>query len=688
MNALSHETSPYLLQHADNPVAWRPWSPEALALAERQDRPILLSIGYSACHWCHVMAHESFEDEATAAVMNEHFINIKVDREERPDLDRIYQTAHQLLTQRGGGWPLTLFLTPGDQTPFFSGTYFPREARYGLPAFRDLLAQVAGYYRRHQDEIRRQNGRVQEALQNLTPPRDDTAHLDAVPLDISFQQLSQSFDETHGGFGAAPKFPQPARLEHLLRYWHASSLRGRPNARALHMARHTLSCMAAGGIHDHLGGGFSRYAVDAQWRIPHFEKMLYDNALLLPLYAWLHALSDDTAPGGMLETAMEETAQWVMRDMQSPEGGYYAALDADSEGEEGRFYVWDDKEIRDLLTPEEYQVFAPAYGLDQQPNFEGRWHLHRASDGAELASRTGRPPAESSSLLATARKKLLDRRAQRVWPGRDDKILTAWNALMIRGMAIAARHLDKRGYLASATRALDFIRKRLWRDGRLLATYKDGTARHPACLDDYAFLLDALLEMLQVQWRNEDLSLAVSLADCLLEHFQDRENGGFFFTADDHEHLLYRPKPFGDDATPSGNGIAARALGRLGHLLGEPRYLRAAENTLRGAWPSIMQLPSGHGALLTALEEYLEPPQMIILRGKGEALTQWARSCLLPWAPRRLVFAIPSPTTGLPGILADYEETRDEVTAYLCSGTSCTGPISNPGLLKQRLLPE
>ncbi|HFQ91823.1 MAG TPA: thioredoxin domain-containing protein, partial [Chromatiales bacterium] len=406
LNALARETSPYLLQHARNPVEWYPWGTEALELAVRQDKPILLSIGYSACHWCHVMAHESFENEATAALMNKYFINIKVDREERPDLDKIYQTAHHLLMGRGGGWPLTLFLTPGDLTPFYSGTYFPREARHGLPAFGDLLRQAAGYYASHRAEISEQNGRLLAALRNLVPASGQ-AHLDAAPLDLAFQQLLQEFDERHGGFGGAPKFPQPARLEFLLRYWHASVQGGHPNAQALRMARLTLICMARGGLHDLLGGGFYRYAVDEAWTIPHFEKMLNDNALLLTLYAWLVAAGEADPPGGTLHSTVEKIFQWITKDMQSQQGGFFAARDADSAGKEGWFYLWDREEIRAILPAGEYRLFAPAHGLDRAPNFEGRWHLQRIVEDDELADRTGVAANKINQALGRARARLL-----------------------------------------------------------------------------------------------------------------------------------------------------------------------------------------------------------------------------------------------------------------------------------------
>ncbi len=668
MNRLSQETSPYLRQHADNPVDWYPWCAEALDRARREERPILLSIGYSACHWCHVMAHESFEDPATAALMNRHFINIKVDREERPDLDKIYQVSHQLLTQRGGGWPLTMFLDPRDLVAFFGGTYFPPTPRYGLPGFADLLERVAAYYREQGDEIHTQNRRLQEALASLNPRGQRGGELEATPLDLARHQLGRAFDEVHGGFGGAPKFPQPPNLERLLRHWAASD-----DQQALHMACFTLEQMAAGGIHDHLGGGFYRYAVDERWLIPHFEKMLYDNAQLLALYAQAWAASGQQT----FAAAAHDTARWVLTEMQAPGGAFYAALDADSEGEEGRYYVWEREQVEALLDPEEYAAFAPRYGLLEAANFEGRWHLRLQAGMVEDSAATQR-------LLNSARDKLLAARRQRTPPGRDEKILSAWNALMIRGLAIAARHLGEDSYGNAAERALDFVRRELWRDGRLLASWKDGRARLPAYLDDYAFLLDALLELLQLRWRRTDLEFAVELAEVLLAHFADGEQGGFYFTADDHEQLVYRPKPYGDDAIPAGNGVAARALLRLGHLLAEPRYLEAAEHTLRNAWSAIMELPHGHNTLLTALEESLQPPQLIILRGAGGTLRTWQQRCLQPYAPHRLCLAIPQGEDTLPGALAGCRP-ADGTLAYVCQGTHCSAPLRDLEALETML---
>ncbi len=521
LNRLAQETSPYLQQHADNPVDWYAWGEEALAAARRQDKPILLSIGYSACHWCHVMAHESFEDAAVAALMNDLFINVKVDREERPDLDQIYQTAHSLLTRRNGGWPLTMFLMP-DQTPFFGGTYFPKTARHGLPGFIDLLPQVAAAYRDQRGEIEKQNVALRAAFVPTPPAVIAAGELSAVPLDVALRELKNIFDEAEGGIGAAPKFPHPAELEFCLR--RSADVR---DEYALGMARLTLTKMAEGGIYDQLGGGFCRYSVDAHWTIPHFEKMLYDNGPLLRLYSdlWL------TERQPLYEKTVSATAAWVMREMQSPEGGYYSSLDADSEHVEGKFYVWMPEDVRALLTADEYAVFEPHYGLDVRPNFEREfWHLRVTTPLAVVAKRLDLPQERAQALLDAARAKLCARANCACDPGRDEKILVSWNALMVKGMARAARRLRPipRGSPPRGN-AVEFMRSTLWRDGRLLATYKDGRAHLNAYLDDYAFLLDALLELLQHDFRTTDLAWARELADVMLDQFEDRAAGGFFF---------------------------------------------------------------------------------------------------------------------------------------------------------------
>ena len=677
-NRLAAETSPYLLQHADNPVDWYPWGPEALEKARREDKPILLSIGYSACHWCHVMAHESFEDPATAEVMNRLYVNIKVDREERPDLDKIYQMAHQILTRRPGGWPLTVILTPDDHVPFFAGTYFPREPAHGMPPFTVVLERVAQFYREHRDEIERQNAEVLGALHAVSlaaPPA--TAVLGPAPLDQARRRLGADFDREYGGFGGAPKFPHPTSLERLLRHW-AATRGGGEDREALDMVRHTLHAMASGGIYDQLGGGFCRYSVDERWEIPHFEKMLYDNGPLLALYAQAHAATGEA----VFARVARETAQWAVREMQSPEGGFYSALDADSEGEEGRFYVWTPDEARAVLDEDEYAVAARFFGLDGPPNFEGRWHLVVRRGIADVAEALGLSPEETGRRLTAAREKLLAARAQRVRPGRDEKVLTSWNALMIRGLAVAGRLLAEPAWLDAAARALDFIHRELYRGGRLLATCKDGRARLNAYLDDYAFLLDALLEFLQSRWRDDYARWAQELAAAMLAHFEDGDNGGFFFTADDHERLIQRLKPYSDDATPAGNGIAAFALQRLGHLLGEPRFHEAAERTLRCAWEPLSRFPQAHCALLLALEEHLYPPELVIVRG-GDA-GRWLEDATTGYLPRRLAFALPADADP-PGLLAQRRVEDGATRAWICRGTRCEAPVDSPGALAAAL---
>jgi len=682
-NHLINETSPYLRQHAHNPVDWYPWGSEALERARREGKPIHLSIGYAACHWCHIMAHESFEDEATARLLNENFVNIKVDREERPDIDRIYQIAQQMITQRGGGWPLTMFLTHDDQRPFFGGTYFPREPRYGLPGFRDLLPRVVEFYRTHEPEMRAQNAALVSALADINyPPAPAGTELTDAPLKACRAQLASTFDRRYGGFGGQPKFPAPKALERLLRDWRASPTGDEAGLQSLYMAGFTLRRMGEGGICDQLGGGFCRYSVDERWMIPHFEKMLYDNGALLAVYANSSLSSADT----FYSQVVLETARWALREMQSPEGGFYSSLDADSEGHEGKFYVWDREEVRQALSADEFAVFAPRFGLDSPANFEGRWHLYVNATVEQIAAVAQRPAAEVAALLESARAKLLALRAQRVRPSRDEKILTSWNALMIRGLAIAARVHNAEPLAAAASRALDFLRSTLWRDGRLLATCKDGRAHLNAYLDDYVYLVDAVLELQQVRFRAGELEFARQLTEVVLGHFADEVNGGFYFTSDDHEQLIHRSKTFSDDAIPSGNGIAAFTLQRLGHLLGEPRYLTAAERTLRAAWPALEKYPVSHVTLVTALEELLQPPEIVLLRGEAAAIEAWRRELARMFVPRRLVLAIPADATDLPPALAD-KAPRGAAVAYICRGSTCSAPVESLEALLEQLQP-
>lgn len=683
-NRLAAEASPYLRQHAANPVDWYPWGAEALALARRERRPILLSIGYTACHWCHVMAHESFEDEATAALMNARFVNIKVDREERPDLDRLYQLAHQMLTGRGGGWPLTLFLMHDDQQPFFGGTYFPPVSRYGMPSFPELLTHVADYYRDHEAELRASADAVVRALGELQPSPAATLSLDAAPLRKCRAQLEKSFDREWGGFGGAPKFPHAPLVQRALRDWHASAGTEAPDLQALYMATLTLTRMAEGGLFDQLGGGFFRYSVDREWAIPHFEKMLYDNALLLSVYAEAACATGEA----LFRTVAGRTADWLLAELRAPNAAFYSSLDADAAGVEGSFYVWDSTAVRAALNDAEYAVFAPRHGLDLPPNFEAHAHHLLVATSLEAlgAGRDG-GAAAVAALLDTARGKLLALRAGRERPERDEKILTSWNALAIRALATAARVFNRADLAQAATDALRFLRAHHWRDGRLLATSAGGKARLNAYLDDYVFLADALLELATVRFDAAELRFACELMEVVLSRFADTQHGGFYFTSNDHETLISRPKSFGDEALPAGNGVAAVVLQRLGFLLGETRYLTAAEATLRAAWAAIQEYPSGHASLLQALEEALHPPEIVILRGPAAVIEPWRQKLAAIYAPRRWVLAIPSdiagtadsvgrvPSAALPPALAGKPALPSGV-AYLCRGSQCSAPLT------------
>ena len=661
-NHLASETSPYLRQHADNPVDWWPWSAAALAAARAQDKPILLSVGYSACHWCHVMAHESFEDAATARVMNELFICIKVDREERPDLDKIYQLAHQALTRRGGGWPLTVFLTPDDHLPFYAGTYFPKAARYGAPPFVQVLQQVRAWWDTRRDDVRAQNVMLGEFLRDYGRTEISAVDLTDAAIHTALQQIDGSFDTQFGGHLGAPKFPHCTEMELL------------DDLDMPEKGELTLARMRDGGIHDQLGGGFCRYSVDARWEIPHFEKMLYDNAQLLPLYARMDA--------GVARGIVD----WLAREMTAPGGGFYSALDADSEHEEGKFYVWQRDEVRALLSDDEYAVAGPCFGFNRPPNFEQHaWNpiVARTVESVAQELRISRPDAQAR--LESARVKLFAARKKRVRPGLDDKVLTSWNALMITGLARAARGLDAGPLLALAENALDFVYANLWHDGRLYASFAGGAAKLDAYLDDYAFLLDALLQMLQCRWNDRDLRWAVELADVLLERFEDASGGGFWFTAHDHEMLIQRPKTFTDEAVPSGNGIAAFALLRLGHLLGETRYLNAAERTLRAASTMLQQMPQACCSTLRALNDLLQPRTHVVIRYENAAEETLWRAAFASAAANRLdAYFIPAGVPLTSGPLAAQTYTSGGV-AYVCRGISCQPPIHAPQALQATL---
>jgi len=557
MNRLARASSPYLQQHADNPVDWYPWGEEALLRARAEGKPILLSIGYSACHWCHVMAHESFENPETARVMNERYVNIKVDREERPDLDRIYQNAHMLLTRRNGGWPLTVILTP-DQVPFFAGTYFPVQARHGLPAFIDVLNRVAEFLEENPEDIAAQNASLQEAMARMYAPQGGSIPGPEV-LDRARGDLNRNFDARHGGFGGAPKFPHPATLEWLA--WHGDR---HGDARAEEMLGQTLEAMARGGIFDQVGGGFCRYSTDDRWMIPHFEKMLYDNGPLLGLYARQATRGDRRS-----RRVVRQTVGWLTREMTDASGAFYSSLDADSEGEEGRFYVWTPEQVQAVLEPAEWEVASRVWGLDGPANFEGRWHLYEALEPAAPGESLGLGVEAVEALLQSARGKLLALREQRVRPHRDEKILTSWNALMISGLIRAGEALDQPEWLDRAEAAMRAVRRSLWRDGRLYASFREGadTPMPRAYLDDHASLLAASLDLLRVRWSAEWLDWAQTLAEVLLRDFADAGDGGFFYTRfrgrGRRRLLLHRRRSRGLDPETQGlrrrrNGVGQR----------------------------------------------------------------------------------------------------------------------------------
>ena len=627
-NRLFGESSPYLLQHAHNPVEWYPWGEESLQKAKSENRPIFLSIGYSACHWCHVMAHESFEDEEIAKIMNENFINIKVDREERPDIDDIYQRVSQLAIGTGG-WPLSVFLTP-DQKPFYVGTYFPKYGRYGMPGFGTILGQLAEAYKTKRQEI---DSATVEFLQALEHSAKDVQQprgviLDRSILDEAAVGLLHMSDPVYGGFGQAPKFPNPSNLLFLLRCYDISGIK-----RYKDFVMFTADKMATGGIHDQIGGGFARYSTDQKWLVPHFEKMLYDNALLVQVYAELYQISGDEK---YLEV-VEKTLEYVRREMMSPESGFYSAQDADSEGEEGKFYVWSKQEISNSLGDETIaRIFCEYYGVGQAGNFEGKNILNIRSSFADLSLKYSRPPEMLKRIINDASSRLFEIREKRVKPGRDDKILTAWNGLMISGFAKGFRVTNNKHYLEIAKNTIEFIESRVTRDnGRLYRTFKDGISKLNAYLDDYAFYVNALLDVFELDSNPIYLEKAIKYTDFMLQHFWDPVDCTLYFTSDDHEQLIVRTKSLYDLAVPSGNSVAASDLLRLYHLTQKNDYLEKAEQIMKAGATSSAENPFGFGQLLTAIYLYVKKPIEITVRttgniGEGQKMARWINKQFMP----------------------------------------------------------
>jgi uncharacterized protein YyaL (SSP411 family) len=679
-NRLIHETSPYLLQHAHNPVDWFPWGPEAFEKARAENKPLLLSIGYSACHWCHVMEHESFENESIAALMNEHFVSIKVDREERPDLDHIYQNVVQMLSGQGG-WPLTMFLTP-EQEPFYGGTYFPPEDRYGRPGFPRILAAVADAYHRRPDEVTKSIQQIREGLQKLSSLEASPGALSPDILTHAARALANNFDMVHGGFGTQPKFPNTSNLEYLLRYWHASG-----NENFLNMAKLATRKMASGGIYDHLGGGFHRYAVDDHWLVPHFEKMLYDNAQLLPLYLNMYQITHEA----FYARVARETLTYIRREMLAPAGGFYATQDADSEGEEGKFFVWTKAEV-DTLLGEASRLFCRYYDITSTGNWEhGNNILHLTVSLDQTAKMFGRPLDEVAASIESSKAILFAAREQRVKPFRDEKILTSWNGLMLSGMVQAYNVLGDAAALQAVRETITFLQGHMLRDGRLLSVYKDGQAKLNGYLDDYAFLSAALLDAFEATFTPAYFALAQQLIDTLLEEFWDPEQGGFFFTGKSHEALIERTKSVYDQAIPSGTSVATRTLLRLYHYTGRADYLQRAEQVLHLARRHMEQQPFGVGSLLTTLDFYVRKPQEIVLIGTPDAEDTQAmlRALHQQYIPDKILFQVdPQQVTAalaalplLRDVLAGKAQVDGKATVYVCHNFTCSLPVTDPEAL-------
>jgi len=677
-NRLIHETSPYLLQHAHNPVDWHPWSTEAFRKAKSENKPVLLSIGYSACHWCHVMEKESFESEEIAAVMNENFVSIKVDREERPDLDDIYMNAVQMLTGRGG-WPMTVFLTP-EGKPFFGGTYFPPEDRYGAPGFPRVLRAVAQAYRERPHEVEKSVEQILGVLKRLGSVEESRRSFSPDIIAQSAEKLTEAYDPDHGGLGRAPKFPNVGVYELFLRHWRKSK-----SPRFLEMVAHTLTSMAEGGIYDHLGGGFHRYSVDEKWLVPHFEKMLYDNAQLLRVYAQAYTIT----LAALFKRTVEETVAYLLREMRGPEGGFYSTQDADSEGDEGKFFVWTEDEVTRIVGEEAGEIFCRVYDVTELGNFEEKNILHPTLTVEQAAKLFRKEGAQVKTLIAEAKARLFVEREKRVKPFRDEKVLTSWNGLMLSGLAEAGKILAAPDCLGAAEKTVDFIFRRMFKDGLLLHTYKDGKAMLPGYLDDYAFVATGLLDLYEATLERSNLERSIELAGIMIREFWDDIDGGFFYTGKSHEKLISRTKPAFDSSIPSGNSTAAQLLLRLHHYTGEEGFLKRAEKILRLYYDAMEAQPFGFAHMVAALDFYLEKPREIVLvgdkNGAGEQeLLRKIHSLYLPNKTIQIV-APGAPAGKLSPLLQGKTQRDGKPTVYVCHNFTCSAPVTEWEELKMLL---
>jgi len=671
-NKLINETSPYLLQHAHNPVDWYPWGEEAFARAKAGDKPLLVSIGYSACHWCHVMEHESFEDEKVAAIQNEHFINIKVDMEERPDVDQIYMNFVQITTGHGG-WPMNVFITP-EKLPFFGGTYFPPAQRYNMPSWPQVLMSIAEAWDTRRDELMHSANEILGELRRLSVADASMAGVDEGLMEHAYKSFVKSYDAKNGGFGGAPKFPAAMSMEFLLRYWKRTGDSG-----ALEMVKATAETMAKGGIYDQLGGGFHRYAVDAIWLVPHFEKMLYDNAQLIRIYLHLYQITKDD----LFKRIATETLEYVRREMTDESGAFFSTQDADSEGEEGKFFVWTPAEIAEVLGEADAIEFCAIYDITAEGNFEGHNIPNiRGGTGGDLGASSGAGKSSDidigSEKLRTWRRVLFDHREKRIKPFRDEKVLTAWNGLMLAAFAEAAAVLNNSEYLDAAKKNADFLLSELRTNGRLLRTWKEGRAKLNGYIEDYANLADGLIELYQVSGDVKYLHTARELTDAMITEFWDEENGGFFFTSNDHEELIVRNKDFFDNATPSGNSVAADVLLKLSKLYGEEKYERFASTVLRLSAQQVKRFPSGFGRMLSAMEFMLSPVKEIAIVGeKGSEVEREVWSGYRPFKVMATGGAVP--------LLEGREPLDGQPTVYVCENFVCQRPVTNAGDLKELL---
>jgi uncharacterized protein len=673
-NALALETSPYLLQHAHNPVQWLPWGEAAFEKARLEDKPILLSVGYSACHWCHVMERESFENLEIAALMNSQFVPVKVDREERPDVDSVYMNAVQVMTG-SGGWPMTVFLTP-DGKPFYGGTYFPPEDRYGRPGFKRIMESLVEAWTNRRDDVLESAGDLTKHLGGMETLRSSSEPVDVAVLEAAFAVMTRNFDPTWGGFGQAPKFPNPGGLEWLLNYHQRTG-----DANALAMLEKTLTGMAVGGMYDQLGGGFARYSTDERWLAPHFEKMLYDNAQLVRVY--LHAYQVTGKP--FYARIVRETLEYVLREMTSPEGAFYGAQDADSEGIEGKFYVWTLPEIQAILG-DDTNLFSSAFGVSTGGNWEGHNILVLAKDANQLAQEFKLPPDEITLRLRNARAKLFAVRGARIWPGLDDKTLTSWNGLMLGAFAEAARVLNEPKYLEAALANVKLVREKLFVDGRLLHTYKAGTAaKINGLLEDYALYALGLCELYRATFDQSVLEFALELTNAALEFFHE-PGKGFFDTPHDGEQLIVRPKSFFDSAMPSGNGAMALLLTQLGRLTGKPEWEEIALEAVHGMADFMRQQPTGFGSLLQALEASIAPHREIAVIGDLEDANTQA---LLEVIHKRFLPLV-SLAAGKPGetylpVLEHRDVVNGSSAAYVCEDLACQLPVTSAQELEAML---